>query len=872
MSKNTSFYAKYKLVFPELKNKIIINKQNQSETKVTEYISSARFEKKMNNSSSDRFKIENNISIKEEKNHQNIHKALKTFQNIIKNLKYPTKIVEKLKYKSCHKQKDELILENKLKISNQSQMNLPTESPFLKSSIILKSFSEKGKREKHNKILQIFEKLNEVLSSRMNNIAFEIRKEILDQIKLLETNFQGLIHELLQNINHLKVNNSKDVEINSLRLKISQLNKEIKTLLENSQSNQIYVEEKEKSSNEGAILQEKYSDYFEKSQKIIKNHEQKINLLFSKCTAYKYIKIDLENKLQSIKEDSLHNLSYKTQNCDLRQKIVQINEIILMQNEEILTLKDEMQIKSLYFANAIASFKKKMLRNSSSILIPEEKKYFANDILNEVTQIISSQFSKTLDFSNTENINFEEIDLEKCKIFKPTFFHCFPKASFSNPIKNLLESSRNNMKLLITIRGILDSKHNEYLLSDNYKTYSNFADFVYSWLCNFYIDEEKRCVLHRNFQTNHEVAMKFVQELLDFNKTWELFTFKDFLEEKASPDEIFFYLHCRFLLFNGPQLRRLSGGFNYIDYVKFDNVLKVLDLVFKNFELQSKNFIINKLKAKSKNNGDIILIDSSLVLRIFLEYYKLERKLIYKLLYQNFLSKHKYLKDFKAFENFIQTMLPTCNDLEKMELYRYCYEVSKGMISPDVVFTVFSESGFLIKIIKSQYFYDEIYEKDYNIIIDFIHNNFKKKNEELLFIKSKIQSFGVEIVFEEFEKYQTIFLEKNFNFYKRNSFGGKNLFMIYSHFIEIFMKIRNIEVFNTYNTAEKEIFYLKNDFLSYDSLFVLIKTFVKMEKIKDFECQRNARKIQLNLKRKMNKWYALVSQILPSKIDSKVKI
>lgn len=34
----------------------------------------------------------------------------------------------------------------------------------------------------------------------------------------------------------------------------------------------------------------------------------------------------------------------------------------------------------------------------------------------------------------------------------------------------------------------------------------------------------------------------------------EIFTFKEFLDDKASNDEIYFYLTCRYILCNGPML------------------------------------------------------------------------------------------------------------------------------------------------------------------------------------------------------------------------------------------------------------------------------------------------------------------------------
>ena len=35
------------------------------------------------------------------------------------------------------------------------------------------------------------------------------------------------------------------------------------------------------------------------------------------------------------------------------------------------------------------------------------------------------------------------------------------------------------------------------------------------------------------------------------DKVWECITFRDFLFEKNSNDELYFYLHCRSILFRG---------------------------------------------------------------------------------------------------------------------------------------------------------------------------------------------------------------------------------------------------------------------------------------------------------------------------------
>lgn len=44
--------------------------------------------------------------------------------------------------------------------------------------------------------------------------------------------------------------------------------------------------------------------------------------------------------------------------------------------------------------------------------------------------------------------------------------------------------------------------------------------------------------------------MNLTNDKLD--KLWECITFKEFLDDKASIDEIYYYCYCRHLLFKGP--------------------------------------------------------------------------------------------------------------------------------------------------------------------------------------------------------------------------------------------------------------------------------------------------------------------------------
>jgi len=74
-------------------------------------------------------------------------------------------------------------------------------------------------------------------------------------------------------------------------------------------------------------------------------------------------------------------------------------------------------------------------------------------------------------------------------------------------------------------------------------------------------------------------------------KLWECLNFRDFLEEKSSIDELYFYLHCRFLLNKGPQMDTDGATFNYVHYVKNEYVQILVDLIMNNYDDQSRHFV-----------------------------------------------------------------------------------------------------------------------------------------------------------------------------------------------------------------------------------------------------------------------------------------
>ena len=67
--------------------------------------------------------------------------------------------------------------------------------------------------------------------------------------------------------------------------------------------------------------------------------------------------------------------------------------------------------------------------------------------------------------------------------------------------------------------------------------------------------------------------------------------FNDFLFEKNSSDELYFFLHCRFMLFRGPCSSDSNFSFQVIQYTKIEHAEFVVDLVMSKYESSSVIYV-----------------------------------------------------------------------------------------------------------------------------------------------------------------------------------------------------------------------------------------------------------------------------------------
>lgn len=79
-----------------------------------------------------------------------------------------------------------------------------------------------------------------------------------------------------------------------------------------------------------------------------------------------------------------------------------------------------------------------------------------------------------------------------------------------------------------------------------------------------------------------DVRVKFYLQLANptLNKLWEIVTFREFLLDRSSNDEIYFYLFYRNILFQGPQLQSITSTFQAVQYVPWSRVDQLISCMY----------------------------------------------------------------------------------------------------------------------------------------------------------------------------------------------------------------------------------------------------------------------------------------------------
>ncbi len=307
----------------------------------------------------------------------------------------------------------------------------------------------------------------------------------------------------------------------------------------------------------------------------------------------------------------------------------------------------------------------------------------------------------------TEEYKLSSINLARYRYSRPAYLALIAgllppegtKAMYAPPFPTWLN---------VTIRAIFDSYWNEVLLSFNKKkAICGFPEFVYAWLGSFTVDSNTKKLRGLEYTerdvmcSSNRLSLYLGLEVAMSTKLWEVHAFRDFLQETLAPDELVFYLHCRFLLFAGPQLDIPAATCCVTHFVAKDRTFELIDRVMCKFPHEQRKLLKKKLtdfgRATFKDSN---AYDSAMVLRVLLEYYIKQKKEniakfteLYKAVKGKYSSKGSGLMSFAGFYNLISGAYDAdVSDTEAARLYREAYVAGGCCINVDSILLTFSES------------------------------------------------------------------------------------------------------------------------------------------------------------------------------------
>ncbi|EAS06721.2 hypothetical protein TTHERM_00688610 (macronuclear) [Tetrahymena thermophila SB210] len=549
-------------------------------------------------------------------------------------------------------------------------------------------------------------------------------------------------------------------------------------------------------------------------------------------------------------------------------------------------------VRAVYKNNPL--FTKRIKNEYAGLNIIEvDKKVKQND---EKPRVFQNQVSININ-SNEPNFNINHY-----RFYKFSFF-TFCQHRYESIIKNntqIYKFRKVTNLFMGQLRGILDSKWNEAVSIENYQSFSDFCDFTYSWLTTFCVDKlSRKIVLNQEYnemdQTLKEVYIaNFYVDLYNpiLNKLWEVITFREFLSSNTSNDEIYFYLHCRNLIFKGPQLDYMESTFQPIHFIKFSHAKTIVEMVMCRYDQANIEFMIGTLFRKSTKKKGQYLIDSSLVLRLLLEYYRAERVQRFRLIKELFFSQQGYeingqfAINFDSFCKIFNDNYKGTTNLEKAQLYRDCMTIGNGIVTSDIFYVVATERNFFMKNLRLKML-SELPEFDKNTLKFEPDFDFRSKMITKFFEDCKIKLKGCLKYLKDYSMNQGLeqnYMKvneligyvadlKNFNL-DSTTIQGKNLPLYFSQLISKSIQVAEIQMYQTFqtgvNVGESEMMELLLN--RFDNTMNFVTDYLETKRSRlEIKKLTKLKKFQVWIKKKISKWYGVLNVLLLAKLQEALK-
>lgn len=491
-------------------------------------------------------------------------------------------------------------------------------------------------------------------------------------------------------------------------------------------------------------------------------------------------------------------------------------------------------------------------------------------------------------FSIREKLNpqgtFEPLQLERYTLSKPSFSQLVGQNKQRPAFELALDEYKAievDREFIAIIRGIFDSKYNEFTYYNNYKQYTPFVEFVHSWLNLFHIcpvqKRVKAFTVKDNISTESRKQRfcKFLEHP-HITKLWDVSIFKDFIEERLASDELFFYLHCRYLLFQGPQLEScLGAAVNLIHWLRFEKVEAALKMIIVKINPDQYKTLKRKIQQKARIRKDKTFVDSALVLKILLEMYRLEKKKNIEMLKDHFLNlatpgkNNKMQISFDRFQQYLQLNFPFVCDIGKAKLYRDSWCLGNGIVDVESFLAIAHENNLFVQSLKHLLLQEILPPK---VIID--ENEHQEKSKQLVKLLQKefrevsdaihqckvfAENLGIAEVVTHIA-----FKEKELNqsFFNDSGEQGQALYLVVTELVQIVERTRNHHCFVHKYTQENDQKWIERDIECLEIMGESIREYAIREQVNWMEKQNKAKKIQQMFKVKKSNWYNLLGLLI----------
>ncbi|CAD8134019.1 unnamed protein product [Paramecium octaurelia] len=630
-----------------------------------------------------------------------VNQFIKVVEQLLQILDEKTKEIKE--YQFALKQSREQVSNNSRLIEDQSQM--------------IKYMESQNQNAKN--VTRTFQRSNELA---VINVQLEKKVELLNQ------NLQFLM------------NQNKDSLATQLQQKIDQLNKTIE-----EQQNKLYDDNNKQIQLSQQIQALKSTEFkhqiqLKKLEDKIQDYEIKLKELTFQASYSKEQKDQYRELYYMTYEDlQMNKLNTQTERKQMQKSFEKIR--MLQDRIDEMTVKRSKEVDAPFQSRVEGD----MIQLQAITKILDEdhvfQRYMMSSFLKNVQEYDSKLVDAYVDVKRLVVGRDEEAELQTLRYNYPPFTLFLEKRIVDQETQYLqIRPISNNFMGLL--RAILDGMYIEFQKN----TYISFQSYVISWLSTFTIENHQVIIFPEDTKRVkiEEQLHTFYLDLMvpRLDKVWEVVQFRHFLNDIYSLEELYFYLHARFLLRRGPWMESFDAIYGVVHYMKVQQAESILLRFLEQFDKINQTLVMRAVNERIvEGKKDRKLIQTGFVLQLLLEIFRIDRINRYKILSFAFPAQPI---TFKQFHKFVRGNFSKCTEGETADLWREVYMISNGIPNLNSFFTA-AQSLFIKSLILPAIY-----------TLPLLDSNKKLAFDELNFTTMKIQEQMKELADSDLDVLKTL--------------------------------------------------------------------------------------------------------------------